>query len=571
MKKYYNKKLSKSNSILNIYFIYNIERIFGEFMLEVNSFELKVGMSKQEFLQANKDLPNAPTIFEAIDSDGSKTIEEKEYNAYSNTKDENRTLANPKMESKIEKLNKKNEEYTKKLDSLDSQIVELEKIRNSQSDPKEIKNINKQLKGLYNTRNNLITKLDKLSAKAIYLTEVKVSNNVSDKDLSMASEQYMQQRNQLNPYYAEYMKIGAQMDTEENPEKKAKLLQQWRVLEQLVSSWHPTEQKSSEISNTSSINIDLNTKGDIDKNTESLSVSGNTSFKNHTLTTNAGITKENDETANTHSTNVNAGINYQYDINENNNISVNSSYTNYTEHSPESKTERTGVNSSVSFSNTAIKNVTLSANYSNDFSKTKMSGSEFDNIGYSRNNSGGISFNHNLKQFNYGAGVNINNTNSGELNQTTYSTPLNASINFGKPERHNKFSLNGSFTPTFGKDVSSQDYNVGFGYSYTNDKIALNTNSSFGYQKANLSGETFSVRNQTDLTNLKYGYSANLSFNSSKSNFYKMYDASAKFTTPMSDNSKLTIGGGYNSNDGTYGEIGLSFNLTPHKRKPEKN
>ena len=79
------------------------------------------------------------------------------------------------------------------------------------------------------------------------------------------------------------------------------------------------------------------------------------------------------------------------------------------------------------------------------------------------------------------------------------------------------------------------------------------------------------MRNQTDLTNLKYGYSANLSFNSSKSNFYKMYDASAKFTTPMSDNSKLTIGGGYNSNDGTYGEIGLSFNLTPHKRKPEKN
>lgn len=540
-------------------------------MLEVNNFELKVGMSKQEFLQANKDLPNASTIFDAIDSDGSKTIEEKEYNAYNNTKDENLPLANPKMKTKIEKLNAKGNEYNQKLNTLDSEIGELEKFRNSQTDQKEIKHINKQLKGLYNTRNNLIAKLDKLSAKAIYLSEVKVNSNMSDKDLSMASEQYMQQRNQLNPYYAEYMKIGAQMDTEQDSAKKAKLLQQWKVLEQLVSSWHPTEQKFSEISNPSSINIDLNSKGDIDKNTESLSVSGNTSFKNHTLTTNAGITKENDENTNTHSTNINAGINYQYDINENNNISVNSSYTNYTEHSPESKTERTGVNSSVSFSNTAIKNVTLSANYSNDFSKTKMSGSEFDNIGYSRNNSGGISFNHNLKQFNYAAGVNINNTNSGELNQTTYSTPLNASINFGKPERHNKFSLNGSFTPTFGKDVRTQDYNVGFGYSYTNDKIALNTNSSFGYQKANLSGETFSVRNQTDLTNLKYGYSANLSFNSSKSNFYKMYDASAKFTTPMSDNSKLTIGGGYNSNDGTYGEIGLSFNLTPHKRKPEKN
>lgn len=540
-------------------------------MLEVNNFELKVGMSKQEFLQANKDLPNASTIFDAIDSDGSKTIEEKEYNAYNNTKDENLPLANPKMKTKIEKLNAKGNEYNQKLNTLDSEIGELEKFRNSQTDQKEIKHINKQLKGLYNTRNNLIAKLDKLSAKAIYLSEVKVNSNMSDKDLSMASEQYMQQRNQLNPYYAEYMKIGAQMDTEQDSAKKAKLLQQWKVLEQLVSSWHPTEQKFSEISNPSSINIDLNSKGDIDKNTESLSVSGNTSFKNHTLTTNAGITKENDENTNTHSTNINAGINYQYDINENNNISVNSSYTNYTEHSPESKTERTGVNSSVNFSNTVIKNVTLSANYSNDFSKTKMSGNEFDNIGYSRSNSGGISFNHNLKQFNYGAGVNINNTNSGELNQTTYSTPLNASINFGKAERHNKFSLNGSFTPTFGKGESTQDYNVGFGYSYTNDKIALNTNSSFGYQKANLSGETFSMSNQTELTNLKYGYSANLSFNSSKSNFYKMYDASAKFTTPMSDNSKLTIGGGYNSNDGTYGEIGLSFNLTPHKKKPEKN
>ena len=540
-------------------------------MLEVNNFELKIGMSKQEFLQTNKDLPNASTIFDAINCDNSKTIEEQEYNAYNNTKDENRTLANPKMESKIEKLNKKNEEYTKKLDSLDSQIVELEKIRNSQSDPKEIKNINKQLKGLYNTRNNLITKLDKLSAKAIYLTEVKVGNNVSDKDLSMASEQYMQQRNQLNPYYAEYMKIGAQMDTEENPEKKAKLLQQWRVLEQLVSSWHPTEQTQSEISNQPNINIEINTKGDIDKNTESINISGNTSFKNHTLTTSAGLTKENDENTETYSTNINTDINYQYDLNDKNNLSVNSSYTKYSEHSPESKTERTGINSSVSFSNTAIKNVTLSANYSNNFSKTKMSGNEFENTGYSNSNSGSISFNHNLKKFNYGVGININNTNSGELNQTTYSTPLNASINFGKSERHNKFSLNGSFTPTFGKDVSTQDYNVGFGYSYTNDKIALNTNSSFGYQKANLSGETFSIRNQTNLTNLKYGYSANLSFNSSKSKFYKMYDASAKFSTPMSDNSNLTIGGGYNSNDGTYGEIGLSFNLTPKKKKPSNH
>lgn len=540
-------------------------------MFEVNNFELKIGMNKQEFLQANKDIPNASTIFDVIDSNSSKTIEEQEYNAYNNTKDENRTLANPKMESKIEKLNKKNEEYTKKLDSLDSQIVELEKIRNSQSDQKEIKNINKQLKGLYNSRNNLIAKMDKLSAKAIYLTEVKVNNNASDKDLSMASEQYMQQRNQLNPYYAEYMKIGAQMDTEENPEKKAKLLQQWRVLEQLVSSWHPTEQKQSEISNQPNINIEINTKGDIDKNSESINISGNTSFKNHTLTTSAGLTKENDENTETYSTNINTGINYQYDINEKNNLSINSSYTKYSEHSPESKTERDGINSSVSFSNTAIKNVTLSANYSNDFSKTKITGNEFNNTGYSNSNSGSISFNHNLKKFNYGVGININNTNSGELNQTTYSTPLNAGITFGKEGKHNTFSLNGSFTPTFGKNVSTQDYNINFGYSYTNDKIALNTNSSFGYQKTNLSGETFSIRNQTNLTNLKYGYSANLSFNSSKSKFYKMYDASAKFSTPMSDNSKLTIGGGYNSNDGTYGEVGLSFNLTPKKKKPSIN
>ena len=83
-------------------------------MFEVNNFELKIGMNKQEFLQANKDIPNASTIFDVIDNNSSKTIEEQEYNAYNNTKDENRTLANPKMESKIEQLNKKNEEYTKR-------------------------------------------------------------------------------------------------------------------------------------------------------------------------------------------------------------------------------------------------------------------------------------------------------------------------------------------------------------------------------------------------------------------------------------------------------------------------
>ena len=540
-------------------------------MFEINSFELKIGMTKQEFLQANKDLPNASTIFDTIDCDNSKAIEEEEFRAYNNTTDKNITLANPKMESKIEKINKKNEAYINKLNLLESQIIELEKIRNSQTEQKEITHFNKEIKKLYNTHDKLIAKINKLSAKSIYLSEVKIEGKPSDKELSMASEQYIQQRNQLNPYYAKYMEIGAQMDTEENPDKKAKLLQQWRVLEQLVSSWHPTEQMQSEISNQPNINIEINTKGDINKNTESINISGNTGFKNHTLTTNVGLTKENDENTETYSTNINTGINYQYDINEKNNLSINSSYTKYSEHSPESKTERDGINSSVSFSNTAIKNVTLSASYNNDFSKTKITGNEFNNTGYSNSNSGGITFNHNLKKFNYGAGVNINNTNSGELNQTTYSTPINAGFTFGKEGKHNTFSLNGSFTPTFGKNISTQDYNAQFGYSYTNDRIVLNTNSTFGYQKTNLSGETFSVGNQTSLTNLKYDYSANLSFNGSKSKYYKMYDASAKFTTPMNNNSQLTVGGGYNSNNGTYGEIGLSFNLTPKKKKTSNN
>jgi len=546
-------------------------------MVKIGNFNFEAGMTKQTAIENNNNDQSVGLIFDVVDKNQSGTIEENELNINQN---ENEAIANPKMAKKLQKISTQCDELHKQLLRLESDIKLLEQNRNiicsqyeqnkSSELAKQIDDLNKDIDKRNKNRQKIIEKINGLSGQITFLSEVNVETNMSDREISANAQQYMQQRNQLNPYYGKYQETLARYNTESDRQKRSELEQQLMALDELVNSWKPENIEYSAQTTGSSLNIGTNIKTDTNETTSSLNANLNSKIRNHTIGVTGSYTTTTNDEDETKSKNLNLGVTDTIEIGQKSNLTVRSGYTRYSSDSNESDITNDTFSNSLNFS-TRIKNVTLGASYNNNYSHSEINGQHFSSNGETWTNGGGINLSHQIKKFNYSIGTNITNTKSDSSNQTLYSIPISTGLNV--QNEHNNFGINASYTPTFGSNYNSQEYNLRSNYSHNNKNISFNSSVNLGYTKTNLSGETYRYGGNASITNNKYGYTATAAFQGSNSRYYDSYDASVNFSTPMSSAANLNVGAGYsnaNGDGGIYGEVGVSFNINNIGRKKHK-
>jgi len=574
--------------------------------IDLSKIDLKKGMTKDAATKSNalQESLLISTIFDVADKDGNGTLDEKEIERFGKLKSEmtrNHAIANPKMEPKISKINVGVNQSFKKISSLESSIRELEIIRNTYENElkkyisdntttpdktakkefnidilskaqkseykklnKNIKDVNSQIEKLQSERKTQLEVFNKLSAELLYLEEVKIDDNMSNKDISVNSQNYAKERNQLNPYYAKYMDITAKYNTEKDPVKRQKLFSQWQILNTLVSNWKPKNTKKQNSNDNTQLNVELNEKIYTDNNISSATLSGKKKIKNNTISVGSSYTDQDDDKTNSYSTNVSTSVGDNIEIGEKSNLSINSNYTNYKLNSNSTITSTNGLTTTVGV-NSQIDKFALTGNYSNTYSHSNIATPIGSTSGKTITNAGSASVSYNPKDFKLNIGTNIQNTRTNNSSQTLYSFPLETEVNFGND--NNQFSLNGSYTPTLGKNYNSLAYATGLTYNYNNSEISLENSMDFGYTKDKQSGNSLNYGDNLTLTNKKYGYSASLNFENANSNFNNTYNGAAKFTTPITPSSKLSVSAGYDSTSGGYGMVGVAFNFEDKNHK----
>ena len=534
-----------------------------------NLNELKPGTKRENFVSKPENSNKNLLIFDIVDTNKDGVLSENEINTYNQTMDRtNWEVANPKMQNKIEKLNQKIDKIFEDINKLTDEIIVLEKYRNSldkETNPKEFEDVEKLINTKYNEHKKLSAKYDKYNAQRLFLSEVKVDNNLSEKDINTNAQMYINQRNQLNPYYKKYKEVQIQYDLETDKNKKNELWQQFTVLDQLVANWRPEQVNFKPIQQGTNLNLSTDIKTNLDDTTESFNLGLNTKIKNHNLNLNSNAAfTQSEETGNT-SKNIYASIDDNIEIGEKSNLNISSSYSNYISNSESGNSQNQTITNQIG-GNTKLGNVSLNASYQNQYSISDFSNQDFENTSTSMKHTGNIGFNQQIKKFSYGTGFNISNSSSEGSKQTLYSTPINLNYNALSNE-HNQLQIGANYTPTWGKDYNSSAYTTNINYNYSNNNINLNNSTYFNYTKGNLNGESFSYNNTTTLINKKYGFSTSLNFTGSNSKYSDMYDTSLSFSTPMTNVSNLKIAAGYNSETGGYGSVGVSFNINLKNKK----
>ena len=545
--------------------------------IDLNFNTLKPGLRREDInsLKNNND-EKVLFIFDLVDTNTDGIISEEEVNNYNNASNTiNLKSVNPKMQDKVDKLQLRLSSIHSKLVSEEKELIELENYYRVLEDSdenigsKEKDNIIKLIEKKNGSIKKLYEKIDKYYAQLVFLTEVKIDDNLSNKDITQNAQLYMMQRNQMNPYYSKYKELQMKYDMETDDKKRSELWQQYSFVDELVHNWKP-EKINFQLNQLSpNLNLSTDIKTNTDETTEAFNVGFNTKLKNHTLNANSNLTFTQDTTLQNQTHNIMVGLSDNIEIGENSNLTISSNYTNYSSNNNEGVSNNNTIATNIN-ATTQIGNISLNANYQNQYSKTSFANENFSNVGSSINNSGGLSFNNQIKKINYGTGLNISNSLSNDNSQTLYSIPINLSYNAISNEK-NTFVVNGNYTSTLGKNYSSSSYTANLNYNYNSSKINLNNSTYFNYTKGNFSGESFNYNNTTSLTNKKYGYNASIVFTGSNSKYQDMYDINTSFSTPMNQISKLKVGAGYNSQTGAYGTLGIAFNIDMRDKKNKTN
>lgn len=543
--------------------------------MQISGINFEVGMTREKAIKDNNADIKAGVIFDCINTNGNETIDEDEIKQFAEANKPSEDYDTPESK-KITKLEAKYDEVFKKITELEKEIGELEQLRaslytqinnNKNQDEvkklsKDYKDIDKRLNKKYSEREKLLKKSDKYSSQILFLQEVKQDTKLSEKDLIEQSQQYIQQRNQLNPYYAKYQELTTKVNTEEDPNKREQYYQEWRILDELVANWRPSNSNFQVQSAGSFISGEVVVRNNTNETITSANLSASTKLKNHTLSVNTGLTRQSNEEENSESTNIGVGISDNIDIGENSNLTLGSNYTNYALETPDTKQSNQTWMNNINFQ-TRLNNVSLNASYTNTYSQNEMTSGDNTNKGQSLQNTFSAGMNHSIKHFNYGVGTIVDFLKSKEMSQNSYSLPVTAGVNFG--DKH-KFNVTGLYTPTFG-DTKSSSYGTNLSYNYSSDAVAFESSGSFMYTHDSQSGDSYNYGASSRLTNKKHGFSAGVNFMGSNNKFNKTYDISGTFVHPMTDSSRLTVGGGYNNNTGAYGQVSVAFDINTKRKK----
>jgi len=528
----------------------------------INGFEFTTGMTRQQAIEANSNSSDVGLIFDCIDKDKSGTLSNLEI-SFADTNVTYEENLNPKMKKKIDSLIQKYDKAFETLKEVEEAIRGLISQVSEITDQKEIEKLENEITKLEKQREKICENLDKYSAKILYLNEVKLDKSLSEKDILQNAQSYMAVRNQMNPYYAKYQEVIAKYNVETDEAKKAEYYAQFRLLDKLCAQWSPSKVDFATNYGQSNISISTSTQTNMSDAITSLTTIGSTKIKNHNLNANASVTRQNNEEDSSNSTNINIGMSDNIEIGENSTLSGSASYNNYNQNSNNTETTNQTLGARVGVTS-QIGNANLNGSYSVDYTMSSDKNNDFVQKGSSLTNNINLGLSHQIKSFNYNLGLGIKNMNPNNASSTTdYSIPVSANFDLGKG-----FNINGSFTPTLG-DNKSMQYGTGVIYSNNNENISFTNSTNLGYTH-NILGDNYSYSNNTQITNNKYGFSASLNLEGSGQNkLNDRYSGRLDFTTPMNDSrtSRLTVTAGYDSESKGYGEIGLSFDINPSKKK----
>lgn len=94
-----------------------------------------------------------------------------------------------------------------------------------------------------------------------------------------------------------------------------------------------------------------------------------------------------------------------------------------------------------------------------------------------------------------------------------------------------------------------------------NQNIKLNIRGNFEYTDSNSNGTGYSFGGNARLTNIQYGYGAELNYQKSNYEYDRSWNISSGFSAKASDTTKISVGLGYGERDKAYFTAGVAVTL----------
>lgn len=542
---------------------------------DISNINFTQGQTKKQIQAPDEQKVFINTVFDIFDKDKNGELDENEIKRFEKAKEETYlqgvALANPKYQKKIIKLEKNLQKIHGELIEYEHKLREMD--NNGQHETKDYKKVTEKYLKRVKNRENLV-------AEIFYLSEVEVPKNISDKQINMNAQRYMQQRNQQNPYYNEWKETGRKMDLEPDPKKRQELLDKWLILENLVANWRPNITQD-ETSAYSSYQINNNYKISENAESNSFGLNFNKQLANHNLGVGANFTKGSSDNKYGHTENQNISANLfdTLSIGQNSTITGSLNFTN-----DKTETQMTidpqmasslilqGIdpeifnkNTTYSFTpslrtNTNIENFSIGAGYNLYYSNTtnKTTGIMQNEVsGGTRLQTGNVDIGFNKGIFNSRTGLTVSHLNGQK--GSNFSLPLTVGVNL------KGFNVAQTVTRNFANQ-EGWNYNTQLGYNLSKKNYSLYLNENLNYNKPEEGKEFLSLSSNAGIRNNK-GTEMSVQYTRTLQKGNNGYNFETKFTGKVSDRITLSLSGGYGKQEKLSGQIGVSANLDP-KPKP---